>query len=129
MEQLNKVIVCLGSNWDKESNLERAVEALRRYFVSFRLSGRMYTEPIDCPQTATFLNQVVVGYTSRSCPDLQAAFKQIERSLGRTPESKRDGVIPIDIDLLQWNEEVLKPSDMEREYVAAGLLSLMEKTC
>lgn len=129
MKQLNKVIVCLGSNWDKESNLERALRALRPYFVSFRLSDRMYTAPIDCPQTGTFLNQVAVGYTVRSCPELKAAFKQIERLLGRTPESKRDGVIPIDIDLLQWNEEVLKPSDMQRDYVVAGLVCLMEKTC
>lgn len=128
MRQLNKVILCLGSNWNKENNMERAIEALRPYFVSFRLSDGMYTEPIDCPQTGTFLNQVVLGYTFRTCPELKSAFKEIERLLGRTPTSKRDGVIPVDIDLLQWNGEVLKPSDMEREYVVSGLSSLVEKT-
>ena len=29
----NRVLLCLGSNWDKEKNMERAAEMLRAHFV------------------------------------------------------------------------------------------------
>ena len=51
-------------------------------------------------------------------------FKQIEQQSGRTPESKNNGIIPLDIDLLQWNDTILKPEDFRRPYVQSGLLSL-----
>lgn len=28
----NRVLLCLGSNWDKEKNMERAAEMLRAHF-------------------------------------------------------------------------------------------------
>lgn len=31
----NRVLLCLGSNWDKEKNMERAAEMLRAHFVLY----------------------------------------------------------------------------------------------
>ena len=44
----NRVLLCLGSNWDKEKNMERAAEMLRAHFVFIQFSQPVYTEPIDC---------------------------------------------------------------------------------
>ena len=57
----NRVLLCLGSNWDKEKNMERAAEMLRAHFVFIQFSQPVYTEPIDCPLSTTFLNRVAGG--------------------------------------------------------------------
>ena len=36
---------------------------------------------------------------------------------GRTPDSKKEGRIPLDIDLLSYDQQVLKPEDWQKEYV------------
>jgi 2-amino-4-hydroxy-6-hydroxymethyldihydropteridine diphosphokinase len=44
--------------------------------------------------------------------------------LGRLPEEKSQGVVRIDIDLLMYDDSVLKPADLERDFVVEGLKSL-----
>ena len=44
-------------------------------------------------------------------------IKQTERAIGRTPKDKYLGKVVIDIDLLKYGEEILRPQDYEREYV------------
>lgn len=74
---------------------------------------------------APFLNCVAIGYVSEDPEALRRILKAIEHRLGRRPEDKAAGRIPIDIDLLQWNEEVLKPADLSRGYVIQGIASLL----
>lgn len=126
----NKLVLCLGTNIDCEMNMERAEALLTDYFDSICLSGKVYTEPVGLPGSTLFLNQVAIAFTPASLEEVGRVLKGMELQLGRTPESKRTGMIPIDIDLLQWNNVVLKPADMGREYVRMLLLwlsSAMEK--
>lgn len=113
----NEVVLCLGSNTDCEANLKSAAGLLRAYFGSIRFSEAIYTEPIGLPGSGLFLNQVAVAGTDASREEVRQAVKAMERALGRTPDSKQKGRIPIDIDLLLWNGVVLKPADWEKEYV------------
>ena len=41
---------------------------------------------------------------------------------------KHQGIVPLDIDVLQWNEQILKPADMKRDYVREALRSLLPET-
>ena len=75
----------------------------------------------------SFLNRVGIAYTSLSATELIRHFKQIERALGRVSESKHLGIIPMDIDLLQWNDDLLKPDDLQRSYIKAGISQLSER--
>ena len=126
MDQQNKIILSLGSNYHKEENMKRAVVLLQACFASLRFSEAIYTEPIGCPQSKeTFLNQVAIGNTTHNFEEVHVALKEFEKQLGRKAEDKQMGRIPIDIDLLQWNEEVLKPMDLKREDVISGLDSLL----
>lgn len=121
----NRVLLGLGSNWDKEKNMERAAEMLRAHFVFIRFSQPVYTEPIDCLLSTTFLNQVAVLYSEERPEQIRDVLKEIERRIGRTPEDKSRGRVPIDIDLLQWNDQVLKAGDLTRAYVLDGIRSLL----
>lgn len=123
---LNKVIVGLGSNQDKEKNMAHAVKLLRDYFVSIRFSGAVYTEPVNVLNPSLFLNQVAVAFTEEEPNDIIKYFKSVEKQLGRMPEDKLKESIPIDIDLLQWNDRVLKPLDLQRSYIQSALLMLSD---
>lgn len=123
---LNKVIVCLGSNRDKERNIELADQLLRDHFISIYFSEAVYTEPMNMRDPSLFLNQVAIAFTSEEPDQIIDAFKQIEKKLGRTPEDKQKENILIDIDLLQWNDCILKPLDLQRSYVQSALRSLSD---
>lgn len=100
---------------------------LRERFPSLRCSAPVYTSPVDCPGAETFLNQVGVAYTPYAPAEIRSMLKQIESDLHRTPQDKACGRIPIDIDLLQWNDLILKPEDLARPYVIAGMQALLVK--
>ena len=104
----NRVLLCLGSNWDKEKNMERAAEMLRAHFVFIQFS-----------------QPVAVLYSEESPARIKDVLKDIECCIGRKPEDKSCGRVPIDIDLLQWNDQILKAEDLTREYVLDGICSLL----
>lgn len=121
---LNRVIISLGSNRNSEANIALADDLLCNYFISVYFSDIVYTEPIGEIQSGLFLNQVAIAYTPECPGEINKAFKQMESRLGRTPESKGRGDIPIDIDLLRWNDRILKPDDLQREYVKSLLRTI-----
>lgn len=124
MTMRNRVVLCLGSNSDCESNIHSAGGLLREYFCPIYFSEPVYTEPVGLPASGLFLNQVVVAYTDRQPEEVKLSLKKMETQLGRMPESKKSGVIPVDIDLLQWNDRILKAEDLQRDYVVKGLKSI-----
>ncbi|MCD8194364.1 MAG: 2-amino-4-hydroxy-6-hydroxymethyldihydropteridine pyrophosphokinase, partial [Tannerellaceae bacterium] len=65
------------------------------------------------------------AYSSDDVLKINKELKKIEAELGRLPQDKAQGCIKIDIDLLQWNEQVLKPIDLQREDVIQGLQTLL----
>lgn len=124
----NRVILCLGSNWDCESNINSADELLREYFNPIHFSESVYTEPVGLPASGLFLNQTVIAYTDNGLEEVKQSLKEMEKVLGRMPDSKEKGQIPIDIDLLLWNNEILKPADWEKEYVQLLVSSAFESS-
>lgn len=124
---LNRIFLGLGSNLDKEKNMARAGDYLCARFLSLRCSPAVYTSPVGCPGAEPFLNQVAVAYTPFGPDEVRHILKQIETALHRTPADKQNGTIPIDIDLLRWNDQVLKPGDWERPYIVDGIRSLLRE--
>lgn len=124
LDMLNRIIVCMGSNRNPAANVECAGRLLCDYFISPRFSVPVYTEPIGAGLSGLFLNQIIIAYTADQPDEVIRVLKQIERQVGRTPQDKLHGDIPIDIDLLQWNDLILKPDDLRREYVISGICSL-----
>lgn len=122
----NKIILSLGSNIDRERNIAKAGLLLTNNFVSISFSDPVYTAPINMSCPDQFLNQVAVALTEDEPGDINCRLKQIERQLERTPEGSAAGIIPIDIDLLQWNDLILKPADLQRNYIKAGIRFLQE---
>lgn len=128
MSNVNRVILSLGSNLDSDMNIECADMELQAHFVSIYFSEPVYTNPIGGSEdTPPFLNQIAIGYTTEDPENLRDLFKEIEQLLGRNAQDDEELRIPIDIDLLQWNNQNFKPEDMRRDYVLAGIRSLLNQ--
>lgn len=121
---MNQILISIGSNFDAAHQMAAACLQLERTLPVIRWSEIMRTQPVDCVCQVPFLNRVGWAQTTGSIQELQSLFKQLERRAGRTQEGQSRGIIPLDIDLLQWNEIILKPADLTRPYVQSALLSL-----
>lgn len=127
MDKINRIIMLLGSNRNAEKNMKQAEAELQEYFPEIVFSDPVYSEPVGTNYTTPFLNRIAVAYTGDRPEEIIVCFKIIEQIIGRKPGDKLIGSIPIDIDLLQWNDQVLKKEDMKREFVIEGVRSLSDK--
>ena len=101
------VLIALGSNLgDRELNLRRAVEELRRVVGVVAVSSIHETEPVDAPQgSPKFFNMVVAGHTRLSPEALLEALLAIEQRLGRVRRG-RNAPRTIDLDLILHSANV-----------------------
>ena len=121
---LHTCLLCLGSNIEPSSRLSAARSALLFHFPEIRFSNEMVTEAIGSGFLSPFHNQVASFSTSLPAEEVRAILKNREQSQGRLPEDKVHGIVKLDIDLLMYDELVLKSKDMEREFVKEGMKSL-----
>jgi len=101
---MNTAILMLGSNFNTEQNINLAKEKISEYYEIVSVSSRIITLPFGKQYKSDFQNEAVKLLSDETAEDTKATLKQIETELGRTPESKKQGIIPIDIDLIFWNE-------------------------
>lgn len=123
----HRCIISLGSNHLPQEHLKKAWGELLPYFTQVNSSPRIYTDPINFPHSQEqFLNQILDAYSCVELPRLQQVCKAIERTCGRTPEQKERAphLMPLDIDIVVWDTQVLKPHDFERPYLLDGLQTL-----
>ena len=117
-------ILCIGSNYDRTAYMAYARNDLMKHFPDIRFSPEMETEAIGDRFLSPFNNQVASFETSLSAEEVRTILKQIENDHGRLPSDKSHGIVKMDIDLLMYDDQVLKPQDLERNFVVDGLKSL-----
>ena len=114
-------LLCMGSNTDRLKHLSEARKALTATFPDVCFGRLMETEAIGSGFYSPFSNQLA-SFTTTLLPDaIHAFFKQLERCSGRMPDDKAKGIVKLDVDLLMFDSEVLKPEDMQREYICKGM--------
>ena len=124
---MNKAILSVGCNHHRSKHISQVTALLRNRYPKSRFSTPEMTQPIDAPQEMKpFLNMVAVIYTTESREEFSAFLKKTEKEFGRDPDDEEEGIIAMDLDLLEWNDEVFKPQDFVRSYIVAGLGELDE---
>lgn len=121
---MNKALLSIGTNDDREANLALCHQLLDSVFEKIHYSKTSITEPYGVKYQNEFLNQLAIVYTKKSKEDISKRLKELEKEIGRKASDKETGIVVIDIDLVIWNEEVLKPTDITRNYIADLLPSL-----
>jgi 2-amino-4-hydroxy-6-hydroxymethyldihydropteridine diphosphokinase len=107
----------MGSNIQGEAHLRTAREVLSHHFPDVRFGREMVTEAVGQGFLSPFCNQMAGFTTSLSADEVHALFKQMEHDAGRRPGDKAQGVVKLDVDLLIYDRQVLKPEDLKREYI------------
>jgi 2-amino-4-hydroxy-6-hydroxymethyldihydropteridine diphosphokinase len=114
----------MGCNLNRTAHMTLARRDLENHFPGIRFGTEMETEAIGSGFLSPFSNQVALLHTSLSAQQVHTLLKQIERNHGRLPDDKVQGIVRMDIDLLTYDHVVLKPADMEKPYVQAGIEEL-----
>ena len=109
------VIISLASNHNQEEALAAAREQLTQLLTEVHFTSAIWTEPIGTIRKEPYLNQLCKGTTALGCGLLGEVLKQLERRLGRT--HNEDGIVVLDLDLLEYDGERYHLRDWERNYV------------
>lgn len=67
-----------------------------------------------------YYNMVAKVFTRMSYHDLLILTKNLESLLGRLPHAKGDRVVPLDIDIVVFDDVTLRDSDFEASYFSVG---------
>jgi len=120
-----KILVSLGSNIYSKQNIDRARRMLTHYFPDVVFTQSIITTTTDEKQLFPFRNVLGVFYSDLPSSEIIQKLKTIEFAMGRQPRDKESGKVVIDIDLLQYGDEILRPEDYERAYVQELLTRLI----
>ena len=120
-------LICIGTNHNPEANLSRAVSTLSDIFPDIRWGETVITPAEGLPSGITapdYHNRAATFSTTMDIAALKSLFKETEKACGRTVSSKSTGLVPLDIDLLRYGSQILKPNDMKSTYVRQAIISL-----
>lgn len=111
----HQIIISLASNEDQEAHLAAAREQLVQLLTEAHFTSAIWTEPVNCSRKEPYLNQLCQGTTSLGEGLLCEVLKETEKRIGRT--KNEDGIVAIDLDLLQYDERKHHLRDWGRNYV------------
>ena len=114
-QKQHQFIISLASNENQEANLQAARTQLTQLLSEVHFTSAIWTEPVNCIRKEPYLNQLCRGTTAFSMNLLCEVLKETEKRLGRT--HNEDGIVAIDLDLLQYDEEQHHLRDWSRSYV------------
>ena len=117
---MNRYVISIGSNSaDRDIQLAKAINWLSSIAKSIKASSVYCTESINHVDNE-YMNAVAVCESEHSHNDLNDMLKQYEINCGRSKESKLNGVIPIDLDIVIALGNVVRPGDFDRQYFQIG---------
>ena len=138
---MHNVLVLLASNYRQEQHLSQARKALAQVLSSCCYTEAIWTEPegsvtpndhtegsvtpndhsegsaARVSERPLYLNQLLSARTDLDADSLVQRLKQIECNLGRNDGMRRQGLVPIDLDLLQHDDQRYHQRDWQRSYV------------
>ena len=111
----HQIIISLASNEDQEAHMAAAREQLVQLLTEAHFTSAIWTEPVNCSRKEPYLNQLCQGTTTLGEGLLCEVLKETEKRIGRT--KNEDGIVAIDLDLLQYDERKHHLRDWGRNYV------------
>jgi 2-amino-4-hydroxy-6-hydroxymethyldihydropteridine diphosphokinase len=129
----NLAYLSFGSNINPRQNIPAALRLLSQHCRVLAVSTVWETAPVGFADQPNFLNGAVIIETSLSATALKSTvLAMIEQALGRQRTVNKNGPRPIDLDIILFNDAVIKeagqripsPELLERDFVAVPLAEL-----
>lgn len=122
---LNRYILCLGSNYsDGRKRLSDALKWLEIEFSNV-ISSDIYTTEAYGGSGGIYQNAVAEIHSFISVGELESLLKKYERSQGRDEKCRKDGLVPIDIDIVISGKKIIRERDFSRNYFQIGYNRLL----
>lgn len=119
---MNRAIIGIGSNIpDAKQRVEECCADILKMVGKAQYSSIYQTIAVGTMPQPNYHNCVGVIETTATFEKLKEQLKAYERRAGRLPEHKKEGKVIIDIDIVVWNKEVIKPTDLTRTYMTIGM--------
>ncbi|MDR1742413.1 MAG: 2-amino-4-hydroxy-6-hydroxymethyldihydropteridine diphosphokinase [Dysgonamonadaceae bacterium] len=114
---MHHILLSIGSNTYAKRNTDKAKRQIETVFPDIRFSESCTSKAYGKKYKRPFLNLLAAFESDKSAQEICKRVKQIESEMGRKPEDKEKGRVVIDIDLIRYDDNILKQSDFERSYV------------
>lgn len=119
---MNQILISLGSNMPCGiENIESAIRKIRAKAIFARFSSIYDTDPIGKHKHARYQNCVGQIHSAEPFENWHSFFKLLEVETGRNELLRAQGDVPLDIDIVIWNEDVIRPRDLMADYLKKGL--------
>lgn len=110
----NKIILSIGSNLnDRRKNIEDAVNCLHSAVGTVIKVSSLYESASWGFVSGDFYNIIVVLHSQKSAEQILAQIQIIEKSFGRNKSSQNYEARTIDIDIIDFNGEIIKANDLQ----------------
>lgn len=117
---MNEFYLSLGSNCgDRRQAICQAVERLRER-VSVVQVSELYETPDAHGGPKRYLNAVAHVRTEASAEEMERICKNLELKAGRDEAARRRGDVPIDIDPVIFNGQIIRPRDYQALFFQTG---------
>ncbi|WP_418894650.1 2-amino-4-hydroxy-6-hydroxymethyldihydropteridine diphosphokinase [Limibacterium fermenti] len=114
---MHEILLSIGSNIYAKANIDKAKRMLHHIFPEINFTPTIINMPGEGLYPYPFRNALAMFQSDLTSKEIIEKVKRIESALGRTPQDKEIGKVVIDIDVLKYDDEILRPSDYERNYV------------
>lgn len=123
---MDTVVISIGSNSpDREQQIKDGLGWLKNILGNAKISP-VYNTHATNGKDPDYLNAVVIAECKEEYQTLNEKLKQYEKICGRTKESKLQGNIPIDMDIVIWHGDIMRENDFRQLYFQIGWKQLNE---
>ena len=122
---MKRVLIEIGTNINQRDNARLVREDLYAKFgENIHFTPSLKTKPVDGGD-GYYINFLAEIHTDIPYDELRAWFKELEQECGRNKEDTRDGWVPLDIDILEYDGKRFCAKDWDRNYVKELLKTIV----
>lgn len=124
---MNEVILSIGSNVTPRRARVAETLAVMQGLLTDSMASGIYETPEIHGIGRPYMNAVIYGRTHLDCSGLKAVTKKIEVEAGRDDAARSRGDVPVDIDIVVWNGDVVRPNDFRQSFfrIGAGMIGVL----
>ncbi len=101
-------IISISSNEQADKNIALTKEILEKEFSNVKFSSVINTKPVGEGYPQRYFTNTAVSLTSRLNEDEMKDFlRSVEEKLGRTPELKKQKIVPVDLDIIIVGHQIV----------------------
>lgn len=113
-----------GAMESRTEKLRWACQRLSSEFQDFNCSAFYETPAVGHKASGTYLNAVAEATTETNMEQTEALLKRLEIEAGRDAEARARGEVPLDIDIVIWDGEIVRHRDYSQSFFQIGYRSL-----